>query len=133
MRLGDKKRAWEFAHKILSIVKIIPEREGKELLVVRTAEICKAMGSEERAKLEDVQRFVFDVIAFLKAYEMYIVCGCGYLSLMICSMDHHETLIAERDTAGFAPNNFEDYFEKYVLASTNVEPEEVKAICDKSQ
>jgi hypothetical protein len=133
MHLGDKKRAWELAHKRLSLVKVIPEREGKELLVVRTEEICKAMGGEEKAKLEDVQRFVFDIIAFLKTYGMYIACGCGYLSLMICPMDRHEFLIAERDTTGFVPKDLEDYFEKHVLTSSNVKTEEVKAICDKPQ
>ena len=52
-----RKRAWEFAHKLITLGKVAPEREGKDLLDVRTEEICKAMGRPQGASLEEVQQF----------------------------------------------------------------------------
>jgi hypothetical protein len=40
----QKQRAWIFAHKLLSIVAMIPKLENKPLLIVSTAEIGRAMG-----------------------------------------------------------------------------------------
>jgi hypothetical protein len=131
--LHDRKRAWDFAHKLLSIVKVIPELEGKQLLVVKTEEICKAMGATEKAKLEEVQRFVFEVIAFMKGYGMYIACGCGYLSLMVCLEQGHESLIANRDTTAFVPDAIDGYFERAVLALRDGDKDTVAEICDREK
>ena len=128
--LQRRRRAWEFAHKLLSIIEVIPRREGKALLVVRTEEICKAMGVPHKAKLEQVQRFVFDVVAFMRGYGMYIACGCGYLSLMVCSAERHEQIIENRDATAFLPESVDDYFDKFVLSSSCPEEESVDEICD---
>jgi hypothetical protein len=133
LSLQDRERAWIFAHKLLAIVKVIRDLEGKELLVVSTEEICKAMGVPEKAPLEAVQRFVFDVIAFTKGYGLYIACGCGYLSLMICPAERHESLIIHRDTTAFVPDSVDGYFEKHVLAAGAAAAGGVEEICDRNR
>lgn len=130
MSLRDRERAWIFAHKLLSIVKVIPALEGRDLLVVSTEQICIAMGAPERAPLEAVQRFVFDVIAFMKEYGLYIACGCGYLSLMVCPAERHESIIIHRDTTAFTPESIDGYFARHVLAAGAAETCGVEEICD---
>jgi len=128
--LERKKRAWALAHRILSIVRLLPRLEGKELLVVETAEISRAMGTSGPAVLEEVQRFVFDVIAFLRGHGVHVVCGCGYLSLLVCDEVRHEEILGRRETASFRPTNLDDYFEAHVLAARGDGPDGVRQICD---
>ena len=131
--LQQKRRAWELAHKLLSIVEIIPKRERKALLVVGTEEICKAMGTPQKAKLEAVQQFVFDVISFMRGHGVFIACGCGYLSLMVCADEGHEETVANRETTAFLPESLDEYFEKHVLGSGAEAGEAVLEICDKDK
>ncbi len=128
--LEQRRRAWVFAHQILSVVAVIPSREQKRLLIVKTEAITKALGATGKAKLEEVQRFVFDVISFLKGYGVYIACGCGYLSLMVCPTERHEETIENRDTTAFTPEDLDIYFEKHVLNPDPISRESVLEICD---
>lgn len=129
--LEQRRRAWELAHKILSIVGVLPRLEGKRLLVVSTGEIGRAMGVPEKAKLEEVQRFVFDVISFMKGSPVHIACGCGYLSLMVCRQENHEEIIEDRAATAFSPESLDAFFETHVLASTASDSDTVQEICDR--
>ena len=129
--LEQRRRAWVFAHKILSIVGILTSIEGKRLLMVNTGEIAKAMGVSGKAKLEEVQRFVFDVISFMKGSPIYIACGCGYLSLMVCSEENHEEIIEARASTAFSPESLDVYFDRHVLASIASGSDTVREICDR--
>ncbi len=51
--LVRRKRAWEFAHKLITVSRIVPNREGKDMLDVRTEEFCIAMGKSGSAKLDN--------------------------------------------------------------------------------
>ena len=126
----SKKRAWVLAHRILSIVRLLPRLEGKELLVVDTVEIARAMGVPEPAVLEEVRRFVLDVVAFLEGHGVHVVCGCGHLSLLICDEARHEEILGRRDAASFRPANLDAYFETHVLALRGADPDGVRQICD---
>lgn len=126
----QRRRAWVLAHKIISVVAVIPHREKKTLLVVKTEAITKALGTADKAKLEEVQRFVFDVISFMKGYGVFIACGCGYLSLMVCPAEGHETILENRDTTTFTPEDIDAYFEEHVLNRDPLGRETVLEICD---
>ena len=53
--LTRRKKAWQLAHKLLTLAAIVAEREGADMIAVRTEEFCKAMGQPEGARLEDVR------------------------------------------------------------------------------
>lgn len=78
-----RKKAWLFAHKLLTLGQALDPSCGYDLLHIPTAEITKAMGCQGRAKLEDVQAFIFHVLDFLREFDMVTACGCGYLSLRV--------------------------------------------------
>jgi len=128
--LERKRRAWALAHRILSIVRLLPSLEGKELLVVETAEISRAMGTTGPAVLEEVRRFVFDVVALLGGHGVRVVCGCGYLSLLVCDEARHEEILGRREDTSFRPADLDDYFETHVLAARGAGPDDVRQICD---
>lgn len=116
-----RRRAWTLAHKLLSLIRIVPEREGADLLEVSTAEICNAMGQPGRAKLEEVRDFVQQVAEFMREYDAHLVCGCGYLSLLVSPEERATQCWAEgREPIKFSPPDLEDYFEAHVINTPRV-------------
>jgi hypothetical protein len=106
-----QKRAWLLAHKLIFLGRAVAEREGADLLNVKTAEVCKAMGKPEGAALEEVQRFVYRVLSFMKGYGMYTATGCGYLSLMVAREERRDQALEEnRDLVGFTPEDLEAFW-----------------------
>ena len=131
MELSRRKKAWCFAHKLITMVKVVPQREGKELVNVRTEEICKAMDQPSGAKLEDVQKFVYEVIEFMQGYDMDIICGCGYLSMMVSTTQTRERAIREnREPTSFVPDSIDKYLDDYILDSQGSCDNYVRQICD---
>jgi len=127
----ERKRAWEFAHKILSLARIAPAREGKDLLEISTREICRAMGQPEGAKLEDVRDFVFQVLGFLQGYDVHLVCGCGYLSLMASVEDWSERCVeGGSDPTSFAPPDLDQYFEEHVINAPRAARADAPQLCE---
>jgi hypothetical protein len=88
------------------------------------------MGTAGPAVLEEVRSFVLDVAAFLGGHGLHVVCGCGYLSLLVCDEARHEEILGRRETASFRPGNLDDYFETHVLAARGAGPDHVRQICD---
>jgi hypothetical protein len=126
-----KKRAWEFAHKILSLAKIVPSLERCDLLQVNTQEICRAMGQPEGAKLEEVRDFVYQVLGFLKEYEVHLVCGCGYLSLLASAEDWSERFVEQgREPTSFSPPDLEQYFNEHVINAPRFHRTDVPQTCE---
>ena len=81
--LDQRRRAWELAHKLLSLIPWMQQRQDADLLALPTAQACKAMGMPDGAKLEEVRDFLREVTSFLRGYDMFVACGCGYLSLKV--------------------------------------------------
>ncbi len=132
--LERKKRAWRLAHKLITLGRAIPKNEGKDMLDVRTEEICKAMGKPDGAKLEEVREFVLEVVEFMQGYGMYIVCGCGYLSIMVSEAAHRELALEEnREPTSFMPQSIDKYLEEYILNTENSNNRPVPQICDYQQ
>jgi hypothetical protein len=126
----QRKRAWELAHKILSLTKVVPAREGSELLEISTREICRAMGQPEGAKLEEVRDFVFQVLGFLQGHGVHLVCGCGYLSLMASAEDWSERFVEQgSEPTSFAPPDLEQYFNEHVINTSCASRPNVPQAC----
>ncbi len=131
MKIVRRRRAWKFAHKLVTLGKAVTEREGKDLLYVSTEEICKAMGQPNGANLEAVQKFVHDVVEFMQGYEMYIVCGCGYLSLMISKAALVESAFEnDREPTQFAPKSIDRYLDDYILNTQSSGDNLSKQVCE---
>ena len=127
----QRKRAWELAHKILSLIQVVPTREGKDLLQISTQEICRAMGQPEGAKLEEVKDFVFQVLGFLQGYDVHLVCGCGYLSLLASAEDWSERFLEHgREPTPFSPPDLEQYFYEHVINGPRALRTDVPQICE---
>jgi hypothetical protein len=110
------RQAWNLAHKILSLTRIVPEREGADLLEVSTAQICKAMGQPNGAKLEEVRDFVLQVVEFMQGYDAHLVCGCGYLSLLVSREELARRYFDEgREPTRFKPLDLDQYFDEHVI------------------
>jgi len=106
------ERARAFATKLIALAEIVPAREGVDMVNVRTIEVCRAMGRPEGAKLEEVQKFVYKVLEFLRDRDLYTACGCGYLSLMIAPVALRDKAFEEsRDLSSYTPEDIESYLE----------------------
>jgi len=113
--LEYRRRAWLFAHKVLTLARYLTEREGVDLVDVKTAEVTKAMGRPEGAELEAVQRFVREVLRFLRGWGVYAACGCGYLSLRVGFEERRDRALREgRDLTSYAPEDLERCLEEYL-------------------
>lgn len=104
------------AHKLLSLTPVVVERERVDMVQLNTGEITRAMGIDGPAKLEAVREFVQDVVLYLQGYGLNIVCGCGYLSLMISSATSIEKALAEeRELASFSLDNLDRRLEEWLM------------------
>ena len=111
-----RTRAWNLAHQVLSLTRTVPEQEGADLLEVGTSVMCQAMGQPEGAKLEDVKQFVQQVVEFMQGYDAYLVCGCGYLSLLATRKEVAERYFAAgREPSRFCPPDWDAYFQQHVI------------------
>jgi len=127
----QRKRAWVLAHKILSLTKIVQSLDGIDLLQVSTQEICKAMGKPEGARLEEVRDFVYQVLGFLQGYDVHLVCGCGYLSLLASAEDWSERFLEHgREPTPFSPPDLEQYFYEHVINGPRALRTDVPQICE---
>jgi len=127
----QRRGAWEFAHKILSLTKVVVAREGRDLLEISTREICVAMGRPDGAKLEEVRDFVFQVLEFLQGYDVHMVCGCGYLSLMASAEDWSERFLESgSEPTSFAPPDLEQYFDEHVISTPGASGTAVRQVCE---
>ena len=98
------------AGKIATLASIVPDREGCDRVRVSTAELCKAMGQADGAKLEDVQDFARSVVALLDGHGLDTGCGCGYLALEVGPAEVVARALAEgRDPTVFTPADLDAY------------------------
>ncbi len=129
--LERKKRAWHLAHKLITLGRAVPENEGKDMLEVRIEEICKAMEKPDGAKLEEVRKFFLEVVEFMQGYGMYIVCGCGYLSIMVSEAARREMVLKEnREPTLFTPESIDRSFDEYVLDTRGSLDNSFRQVCD---
>ena len=113
--LEHRRRAWLFAHKVITLTRYLTEREGTDLMDVKTAEVTKAMGRPEGAELEAVQRFVQTVLHFMRGWGLYAACGCGYLSLRVGFDAQRDRALREgRDLTSFTPEDLDRCLEEYL-------------------
>ena len=111
-------RAWLLAHKLLTLGRMVKDTHGKDLLHVPTSEITKAMGLSGRAKLEDVQTFIFHVLEFMKGYDMVTACGCGYLCIRVgLKATWNSAQDRETDLSEFRVNDLDALMEKVLLST----------------
>lgn len=116
--LQTKKRAWELAHKLITLGRAVAEREGRELLVATTDEICRAMGKPGGASIEEVKRFVCQVLELMQGYQMYMACGCGFLSIRVTTQEACDRALEEnRDLRSYTPEDLDGYFDGYLLSA----------------
>jgi hypothetical protein len=126
-----RKQAWELAHKILSLTRIVPAQEGKDLLEIGTRELCRAMGQTEGAKLEEVKDFVFEVLEFLRGYDVHLICGCGYLSLKASAEDWTERFLGQnREPSSFEPPDLDEYFNEHVINTRRASSAPAPQLCE---
>lgn len=131
--LDRRWRAWRFAHLLLDVARLGTRREQVDLIEIRTVEICRAMGTGEQARLEDVRDFVYLVIGFLRGYGISISCGCGYLSLRVTTVERAEDLLqSARELCSYAPPDLEAYFRALVLED-ELQASEAATTCDLDQ
>jgi hypothetical protein len=105
------ERAEVFARMLLELARAVPELEDADVLDVRTAEVVRAMGLEEGAPLEQVQAFAREVAARMEGHGISVVCGCGYLSLMVGPAELQEQAFAEgRELRSFEPDDLVAYY-----------------------
>ncbi len=117
-----KMRAWVLAHKLISMAPIVPPREHADLLVVTTQALCDAMGQPTGARLEEVQAFARDVVAFMKGFGIFVSCGCGYLSLRVTGEETAARFLeADREPVEYRPGDLDACFRKHVLLDSSVE------------
>lgn len=129
--LEQRRRAWRLAHQIITLCRVVPQREGRDLLKVSNTELARALGAPLPVELEALRAFVFDVVEFLQGYDLYTVCGCGYLFILAGPAAAAEIPFEEdRDLTWFEPPDLEAYFEA-VIAEPHAAPEEAtRQICD---
>jgi hypothetical protein len=119
------------AHKLLTLTPVVVERERVDMIQLNTGEITRAMGLDGPAKLEDVREFVQDVVLYLQGYGLNIVCGCGYLSLMVSHATSIENAVAEeRELASFALDNLDQYLEEWLMENNPPPESPVRQMCE---
>jgi len=125
------KRAWTLAHKLVTLAKQGWPETGKDLLEVKTEELCKAMGLSGKAKLEELRKFVQDTVGFMQGYGLHMVCGCGYLSLMVArSASIEQAFFEERKLTSFAPESLDRFFESSLLDMAKAPGTPVRQVCE---
>ncbi len=103
------------------------------MLHVSSEEISKAMDKPSSASMEEIKQFVFNVIAFMKGYRLYISCGCGYLFIRVTTDEVIDKLMdSAKDISVFTPDDLESYFNITILqiADTPIEMETTCGIAD---
>jgi hypothetical protein len=129
--LDKKRRAWELAHKLITLGRIVSEKEGKDMLYVGTGEFCRAMGQPDGAGLEEVREFVLEVAEFMRGYDMYMVCGCGYLFMSVCKeRTRDQALDEDRGLTSFTPVSVDNYFDEYIMNIHWSKDNRVRQTCD---
>ncbi len=90
------------------------------------------MGRPGGARLEEVQAFARDVVAYMAGFGTYVSCGCGYLSLRVTGEETAQAFLEREDIlepTTFTPTDLEAYFrEKILLESSGVT--ELAQTCD---
>jgi hypothetical protein len=119
------------AHKLITIGRAIGERESVDLVQVSTAQLCQAMGAAPGVELERLRQFAQQVAVFLQGYDLHVVCGCGYLSLLVGPRAGVERALAEqRDLTSYAPEDIEAYLDETLDAQPSSALAPLQAVCD---
>ncbi len=131
--LDFKRRAWLLAHKLIALSRTVPREEQVHFLEVTTQALCNAMGKPEGARLEEVQAFTREVVAFMSGYGTYVSCGCGYLSLRVTDERTAQTFLEDTlEPTSFRPQDLEALFVERVLLASRT-PVAAAQTCDPSE
>jgi hypothetical protein len=115
-RRQARRSAWLFAHKLITLAKVVGEFAGTDLIHVTTAELCKGLGRPDGAVLEQVQQFAREVAELMRGYGLDTACGCGYLALTGGEEGCRErALEQDREPTVYTPDDLDAALDAYLL------------------
>lgn len=128
-----RERAWRLAHQIITLVRIVPSREHTDLIKISNHELARALGVLLPVKLEQLRDFVYEVLEFLQGFDLYTVCGCGYLFVLAGPAAAANVPVEEnRDLSWFEPEDLETYFAQVIAERQELPEEATRQICETS-